>query len=222
MKSKNTGQLAAIAVAIAILAVAGCGGGSRSSSASTATTTASAPSPTTAAAMTKEQAERVHRTAISPANALARIRKAIASAGRFVGAAFSAAIAGLTPAAAWLGAELLPPAAQASTGSVNCQHSPYSLSLNTGRGFFPWVTRLAAVNVPRLTEGYAPRCLVAASVAETVQQAGGQAGSYSVYGARWSAGRWSVSFSMRQGPYGPVAEYSARHGYQLVTFRGTS
>ena len=101
MKFENTGQLAAIAVAVATLAVAGCGGGSRSSSAST------------------KQAERVPRAAIAPANnALARTGKAIASAGRFVRAAFSSSIAGLTSAAAWLGLHLLPPAAQASTGSV--------------------------------------------------------------------------------------------------------
>jgi hypothetical protein len=126
----------------------------------------------------------------------------------------------LTTALAALAALALAVPAGAAT-VVNCEHSVYAMSLNTGH-VFPWVTRLAAVNVPRLTEGYAPRCLVAASVASTVQLAGGHPGSYNVYGAQWGAGRWSVNFRMAEGPYGPVQEYTARHGHELVTFRGTT
>jgi len=85
-------------------------------------------------------------------------------------------------------------AAPASADTVTCAPGEYLLL----RGENPRITDLKAHNLPRKTDGYAPRCLVAEAIAAEIQRAlqnGEKAPrTVSTYGAQWSSGKWKCSY----------------------------
>jgi hypothetical protein len=91
---------------------------------------------------------------------------------------------------------LLGVAASAGAATVRCRTGFYDPGLN-GPNTFPTVSRLRAVDLPRLTDGYAPRCLVAESIAGRIQTSFDRRGrlprTLHIYGARWDGGRWRLS-----------------------------
>jgi hypothetical protein len=99
----------------------------------------------------------------------------------------------------------------------------------TGRAYrlidpnaFPTIRQLRTFNLPRLTDGYAPRCLVAESIAGFVQTRRGRPRRFRVGGARWYAGIWVVRRTIVRTPNGGYARFRATHGRQRVTFNGYS
>jgi hypothetical protein len=82
-------------------------------------------------------------------------------------------------------------AAPARADHVKCPLNHYLIS---DRGT-PKVENLRAYNLPRRTDGYAPRCLVAAAVVAEIQlEYPPLPRRLNVYGARWSGGRWRCSY----------------------------
>jgi hypothetical protein len=85
-------------------------------------------------------------------------------------------------------------AAPASADTVECAPGEYLLI----RGENPRIADLRAHNLPRKTDGYAPRCLVAEAIAADVQRAlqNGERPPRTVfvYGARWTGGKWRCSY----------------------------
>ncbi|MET0768921.1 MAG: hypothetical protein ABW081_03355 [Solirubrobacteraceae bacterium] len=85
--------------------------------------------------------------------------------------------------------------AASSAKTVRCDIGYYAPGLDHGK---PAVSKLRAVDLPRRTDGYAPRCLVAESVASEVkrgiQDTGERPARVRVYGARWSGGRWNCGY----------------------------
>ena len=66
------------------------------------------------------------------------------------------------------------------------------------RGENPRIADLKAHNLPRKTDGYAPRCLVAEAIASEIQRAlqdGKKAPrTVSTFGAQWSSGKWRCRY----------------------------
>jgi hypothetical protein len=62
----------------------------------------------------------------------------------------------------------------------------------------PDVTKLRAHNLPRRTDGYAPRCLVAEAVVGRIQdrfeRTGELPATVRIGGAAWSGGRWNCTY----------------------------
>ncbi len=85
-------------------------------------------------------------------------------------------------------------AAPASADTVTCNPGEYQLL----HGENPTIENLRAHNLPRKTDGYAPRCLVAEAIAADIQrtlQNGGKAPRrLFVYGARWTGGKWRCRY----------------------------
>jgi hypothetical protein len=85
-------------------------------------------------------------------------------------------------------------AAPASADTVTCAPGEYLLI----RGENPRIADLRAHNLPRKTDGYAPRCLVAEAIAAEVQRAlqdGKKAPrTVSTFGAQWSSGKWKCRY----------------------------
>ena len=85
--------------------------------------------------------------------------------------------------------------ASASADVVRCTVGHYAPTLAHGK---PEVSRLRAVNLPRRTDGYAPRCLVAEAVAAEVKRAiqdtGERPAQVRAGGARWNGGRWNCAY----------------------------
>ncbi len=85
-------------------------------------------------------------------------------------------------------------AAPASADTVTCEAGKYQLL----HGENPRIANLKAHNLPRKTDGYAPRCLVAEAIASEIQrtlQNGGKAPrAVTVYGARWNGGTWRCRY----------------------------
>src|SRR5215212_8815356 len=99
------------------------------------------------------------------------------------------------PLTALLGAAALAfAAAPASADTITCDPGEYQLL----HGENPTIEALRAHNLPRKTDGYAPRCLVAEAIAAEVQRAlqnGERAPrTVRVYGARWSGGKWRCRY----------------------------
>jgi hypothetical protein len=67
----------------------------------------------------------------------------------------------------------------------------------------PDVTKLRAINLPRRTDGYAPRCLVAEAIVGRIQDRYERTGvlpaSVRVGGAAWSGGRWDCTYGDGRG-----------------------
>jgi hypothetical protein len=85
-------------------------------------------------------------------------------------------------------------AAPAQATTVTCDPGEYQLL----HGENPTIASLKAHNLPRRTDGYAPRCLVAEAIASDIQQAlqNGERAPRTlfVYGARWTAGKWRCRY----------------------------
>jgi hypothetical protein len=97
------------------------------------------------------------------------------------------------PLAVLLAALSFPAAAPAKT--VRCDIGYYAPGLDHGT---PEVSELRAVDLPRRTDRYAPRCLVAESVASEVKRAiqdtDDRPAQVRVFGARWNGGRWNCAY----------------------------
>jgi hypothetical protein len=110
---------------------------------------------------------------------------------------------------------------------VRCTGHTYSL---IDPSAFPGVGKLRAIGVPRKTDGYAPRCLVAEAVAAKVQakwrRGVKQPTTVRVGGARWDGGRWRVTATIHQHsgrtPYAAVTARKVGASKQRVTFRALS
>ena len=92
-------------------------------------------------------------------------------------------------------AALLALAPPAAADSVDCRVGHYSPGADRAQ---PTVTNLLAHNLPRRTDGYAPRCLVAEAIVGKIQlrcaERGALPAKVRVYGARWDGGRWRCSY----------------------------
>jgi hypothetical protein len=85
-------------------------------------------------------------------------------------------------------------ATPASADTITCDPGEYQLL----HGENPTIAALKAHNLPRKTDGYAPRCLVAEAIASDIQRAlqNGERAPRTVfaYGARWTAGKWRCRY----------------------------
>ena len=128
----------------------------------------------------------------------------------------AAAIAALA-----VGSMAAPAAASAKTTS--CKAGRFSPGLQHD---FPAVHKLHARNLPRLTDGYAPRCLVAEGIAGSVQHYWSEhyraPRHVDVMGARWYSGRWSIRYRVRTNGGASWGEFTARQGRKVVTWKGYS
>ena len=104
-------------------------------------------------------------------------------------------------AALFLAAALLivvVPPAQADT--KRCRVGYYSPGADIRQ---PDITKLRAINLPRRTDGYAPRCLVAEAIVGRIQdryeETGALPATVRVYGAAWSGGRWNCTYGDGRG-----------------------
>lgn len=133
-------------------------------------------------------------------------------------------------ALALLAAALQPAAAEART--VPCPIGYYLPGLDDDR--FPTVHRLRAIDLPRRTDGYAPRCLVAEAVASLVKDkvagaARREGTSFSFaedapkqvrpQGARWSGGTYHVRYRLLECDCDPYVVVTASRGDRRVRFR---
>ena len=90
---------------------------------------------------------------------------------------------------------------------------------------FPAVERVTTVGLPRLTDGYAPRWLVAQSAVGVIQHRaynGAFPRRIWIRGARWGAGRWRVHYrTVTEGDtwYG---RFVLSHDKQRLKFNGYS
>jgi len=125
-----------------------------------------------------------------------------------------------------LAAVLLAPGAASGAQITRCNGLTYNLIDENG---FPGIQHLRAINLPRLTDGYAPRCLVAESVAGLVQDRWSATHRFASrvhpMGARWDGGSWRLTYQLRHFPppdSNPYQYMKARHGTQLITAYLTS
>ena len=91
------------------------------------------------------------------------------------------------------------PAAPAAAKTTTCKPGRYQLVLP---GSIPAVSKLRAIDLPRLTDGYAPRCLVAEATAAEAQRGaadGKPPAELNVYGARWGVGRYTCTYEAKTG-----------------------
>jgi hypothetical protein len=99
----------------------------------------------------------------------------------------------------------LPTAADAGQKPTQCYGSKYAP--------FPrgTVRHLVAYRLPKLTDGYAPRCLVAEQIAEIVQGAFADGARIPRHvrtqGARWEGPRWAIHYRRRGRGLDVVAAY---------------
>jgi hypothetical protein len=123
-----------------------------------------------------------------------------------------------------------PTAANAKAHAVRCNGHTYSL---IDPNAFPGIGKLRAIDLPRKTDGYAPRCLVAEAVAAKVQAKWRRGITHptvvKVGGARWDGGRWRVSarlvtvhFGSGTSTYAAVTARRVGARHQRVTFRAFS
>jgi hypothetical protein len=91
-----------------------------------------------------------------------------------------------------LAAAAAPATARADT--VSCDPGEYQLL----HGENPTIASLKAHNLPRRTDGYAPRRLVAEAIAAEIQRTLQEGGEFprrvTVYGARWNGGTWRCRY----------------------------
>jgi len=123
-----------------------------------------------------------------------------------------------------------PSSAQART--VKCRIGYFVPGLDDSR--FPTIHRLRAVNLPRRTDGYAPRCLVAESVAGLVKDGVAKASrehgddfrfaehapkKVRPMGARWSGGTYRVRYRLLRCECDPYVQVTATRGTRRIRFR---
>lgn len=121
-------------------------------------------------------------------------------------------------AAAFAAAIVTVPAIAAPAGRVKCSGNRYGA---IDPAAFPAIRNEIAVGLPRLTSGYAPRCLVADSIGGSIQQFWRHhqrlPHRLMVRGARWDAGRWRLGYRRRRSGDNPYRRATARHGREIVT-----
>jgi hypothetical protein len=112
----------------------------------------------------------------------------------------------------------------AAARSVHCSGNRYHA---IDRAAFPGIRNEQAFNLPHLTSDYAPRCLVADSIAGGIQLFFAAHQRFpkrlAIHGGRWNAGTWRLSYTKHQ--FAPGAEYqhaTARHARERVTMDLTS
>ena len=123
------------------------------------------------------------------------------------------------------------PTAASAAGTVTCPIGHYDSFLDDDD--FPTISKLRATNLPRLTSDYAPRCLVAESVAGLVKLRTARAARKHgagfrfdehapkrvwAMGARWSAGRFRVRYEVLRCDCDPYVKVTARRGKKRVRF----
>jgi hypothetical protein len=117
---------------------------------------------------------------------------------------------------ALLAAAVAAPAASART--VTCEPGKYSPEL--GEDPHP-VRNLRAIDLPRLTDGYAPRCLVAEGLASRVAFDVGEGrkppARVKVFGARWYGGSWRCKYRS-VGDHRNASCRQSGHAKRRVTF----
>ncbi len=77
---------------------------------------------------------------------------------------------------------------------VSCPVGHYLPGIERGE---PQISKLSAHNLPRRTDSYAPRCLVAEAIVSEIQlnyDGGELPARLNVYGARWGGGRWRCEY----------------------------
>ena len=122
---------------------------------------------------------------------------------------------------------LLAVPAKAHAATTRCSGHRYGLISSHA---FPAIRRLRAHGLPRRTDGYAPRCLVAEAVAGLVQSRWGKDDAsvpaptrVHPRGARWDGGIWRLRYRVVTGEVdGTHAEITGRHGHRRITFAGYS
>jgi hypothetical protein len=91
-------------------------------------------------------------------------------------------------------------AAPAGADHVSCRVGDYSPGADMAS---PTITNLEAHNLPRRTDGYAPRCLVAEAIVGKIQfryeRSGKLPAKVRIYGARWNGGRWRCAYPEGRG-----------------------
>jgi hypothetical protein len=123
-----------------------------------------------------------------------------------------------------------PPAAEART--VKCRIGYYWPGLDDAR--FPTIHGLRAIDLPRRTDGYAPRCLVAESVAGLVKDGIARAArehgddfdfdrdapkKVRPMGARWSGGTYRVRYRLLRCDCDPYVQVTATRGARRIRFQ---
>jgi hypothetical protein len=115
-----------------------------------------------------------------------------------------------------LGAAAVP--ATAAADHVSCRVGYYSPGADTAS---PSITNLRAYNLPRKTDGYAPRCLVAEAIVGKIQFRFGRSGKLPakvwIYGARWNGGRWRCSYPAGQAVCRKIGKPRRRVTMDLAT-----
>jgi hypothetical protein len=108
--------------------------------------------------------------------------------------------------------------AGANAQATRCNGN-YYLLVNTH--ISPSVANIMAVGLPRLTDGYAPRCLVAEAIAGNVQQFRNGHHRYPkslrIMGARWDGGVWRLSYVTRKADGRRYQHATAHQGTKRVT-----
>ena len=108
--------------------------------------------------------------------------------------------------------------ATATAGHVSCRVGYYSPGADAAS---PTVTSLRAHNLPRKTDGYAPRCLVAEAIVGKIQfryeESGELPAKVWIYGARWNGGRWRCSYPAGRAVCRRIAKPSRRVTMDLAT-----
>jgi hypothetical protein len=83
---------------------------------------------------------------------------------------------------------------------------------------FPNVQHLRVIDLPPKTDGYAPPCLVAESVAGLVQYKWRQSPKVVwARGARWNGGLWHVTYQFQKTRDGGYMKMTARKDEQRIT-----
>jgi hypothetical protein len=108
------------------------------------------------------------------------------------------------------------PAAGAQT--TRCSGNHYLL---VSTHISPSVGHIVAVGLPPLTDGYAPRCLVAEAIAADVQQFRNRHHRYPrslrIYGAQWDGGVWKLRYVTRRAGGKRYQHATAQQGAKRVT-----
>lgn len=128
------------------------------------------------------------------------------------------------------GSALAPSHADAAT--VKCRIGYYAPGLDDAQ--FPTIHKLRAFRLPRLTDGYAPRCLVAESIASLVKDRVARAARkqgdnfrfdrdapkrVKPMGARWFGGFYRVSYRVLKCDCDPYVQVTAKRGEKRVRFQ---
>lgn len=124
------------------------------------------------------------------------------------------------------------PASTAQAGTTTkCKIGYYAPELDDNR--FPTIHRLRATNLPRRTSDYAPRCLVAESLAALVKNGVARAAKkhgtdfrfeehapkrVTPMGARWNAGRYRVRYRVLRCDCDPYVKVTGSRGSKRVRF----